>query len=308
MKIVKGEYFMLLNTVIWGGTFVIIKLAFQDISPMVFLSVRFFLASMLLVIPVIKMLPKIEKQRYIEGIILGILLYVGFGVQTIGLNFTTATKSGFITGSFVVCTPILQLIIDRKLPNKGNIIGIVLVFFGMIMLASKGSSMWSILNELESTFNFGDFLTFICAVFYSLYIIYLHKVSKKHDPKFLSFFQIAVCGVFCIISAIFMNSFNVEPARFNPSWYLAFTFAYTVILATIVTTYNQTRFQEKVSPAKTGIIFSFEPIFAAVFAVLILNEKISGLGIIGCICIFSGLVVSELWPYINKGKNASAAA
>lgn len=303
MNKMRAEYFMLMNTIIWGGTFVIIKLAFTDISPMVFLSIRFLLASLLFLGPVIRLFPKIEKQRYIEGIILGFLLYVGFGVQTIGLKFTTATKAGFITGTFVVFTPILQMLFEKKMPNKGNIMGIVLVFFGLVLLSSKGSSMIGILSEIGSTFNFGDFLIFICAIFYGLYIIYLHKVSKKHDPKFLSFFQIAVCGVFCIISAFLFNSTSIEPAHLNFSWYLVFTFAYTVILATIVTTYVQTRFQEKVSPTKTGIIFSFEPIFAAVFAFFILNEKISGYGLFGAACIFSGLLVSELWPVIAKEKN-----
>lgn len=304
MSKVKGEYFMLMNTIIWGGTFVIIKMAFQYISPMVFLSIRFAIASALLLIPVAHMLPKIEKQRYIEGIILGILLYVGFGVQTIGLKMTTATKSGFITGTFVVFTPILQMIFEKKAPNKGNIIGIVLVFTGLVMLSSKGSSILGILSEIGTTFNFGDFLTFVCAVFYGLYIIYLHKVSKYHDPKFLSFFQIAVCGLLCIVSAFLFNAVNIEQAHFNFSLYLLFTFAYTVILATIVTTYVQTRFQEKVNPTKTGIIFSFEPIFAALFAFAILNEQVSLYGFIGCILIFSGLIVTEVWPAITKGKNA----
>ena len=304
MSKIKGEYFMLMNTIIWGGTFVIIKMAFKDISPMVFLSIRFTLASLLFLIPVAHMLPKIEKQRYIEGIILGILLYVGFGVQTIGLKFTTATKSGFITGTFVVFTPILQMIFEKKMPNKGNVLGIILVFLGLVLLSSKGSSILSILTEIGSTFNIGDFLTFVCAVFYGLYIIYLHKVSKNHDPKFLSFFQIAVCGVFCVISAFLFDAVNIEIAHFNLTPYLVFTFAYTVLLATIVTTYVQTRFQEKVNPTKTGIIFSFEPIFAALFAFAIIGEKISFFGFIGCICIFGGLLVSELWSIIGREKNA----
>jgi len=300
---IKAEYLMLMNTVIWGGTFVIIKMSFVDISPMVFLSIRFALASVLFLFPVIKMFPHIKKERYIEGIILGFLLYIGFGVQTVGLKMTTATKSGFITGTSVVLIPILQMFIDRKLPNKGNIFGIMLVFIGLVLLASTGTSMLSIISEIGSTFNMGDFLTFLCALFYGVYIIYLHKVSPKHDPAFLSFFQIAVCGVFCIISAFAFNTVNIEKARFSFSWVLVLVCAYTVILSTIITTYVQTRFQPKVSPARTGIIFSFEPIFAALFAFFVLNEKISNFGFLGCVCIFSGLLVSELWQNITKGSD-----
>jgi Permeases of the drug/metabolite transporter (DMT) superfamily len=304
MNKIKAEYFMLLNTIIWGGTFVIIKMAFADISPMLFLSIRFVLASLLMLPAVFSLLPKIDKTRYREGMILGFLVFVGFAVQTVGLKFTTATKSGFITGTFVVFTPILQTFIEKKMPNKGNLIGIVLVFIGLLFLSSRGNSLFSILSEIGTTFNVGDFLTLLCAIFYGLYIVYLHKISAKHEHMFLVFFQLAMTAVLSIFFMFVLDAVNIEKIHIGFSWYLVFTFAYTVILATIVTTTIQTKFQQKVSPTKTSIIFSFEPIFAATFAYFVLSEKISNFGFLGCVCILCGLLVSELWATITKGKNA----
>ena len=95
------------------------------------------------------------------GIILGILLSIGFITQTIGLQYTTASKSGFLTGLLVIFTPIFQLFIERKMPGKGNLLGVVLVAIGLFFLTSPQGQ----------EFNLGDFLTLICAVVYALYII-----------------------------------------------------------------------------------------------------------------------------------------
>lgn len=303
MNKIKGEYFLFLNTLIWGATFVIIKAVFSDISPMLYLTIRFFFASLLLLPSAYRLLPKISKQGYKEGLILGALVFIGFAFQTVGLKYTTATKSGFITGTFCVFTPIIQIFMEKKLPNKGNIIGILLVFFGLVFLSSKESSLLSILSEIGTSFNIGDFLTLLCAIFYGVYIVYLHKIVTRHDPKFLVFSQIAITFILSAVFTLVFNAAKIETINFHFSWYLVFTIIYTALFATIITTYIQTRFQGKVSPTQTSIIFSFEPIFAAVFAYFLLNEKVSNFGFLGCVFIFSGLLISELWPSVGKVKN-----
>ena len=92
--------------------------------------------------------------------ILGLLYFGGFAAQTIGLNYTSATKSAFITGTFVIFTPIFQIIIEKKLPSKGNIIGIILVAGGLIFLSSKGTHFLDIIHELGTNFNVGRLFNF----------------------------------------------------------------------------------------------------------------------------------------------------
>jgi drug/metabolite transporter (DMT)-like permease len=294
IKKYKGESALLFTTVIWGGTFAIIKTALGSISPMMFISFRFSLATIIFVPFVLGRLKKLNSQSIREGIILGLLYFGGFAAQTIGLNYTTATKSAFITGTFVIFTPIFQILIEKKMPTRGNIIGIILVAGGLIFLSSKGTNFPSIFKELGSNFNLGDYLTLLCAVFYSIYIVYLDIVSKKIDYLPLVFMQIAVTALGGIAGVIIFQGTGIELIRLILNKDVIFAVFYTSLFATIITTTLQTKFQKYTTPAKAGIIFSFEPIFASIVAYFLLSEKISNFGLIGCISIFCGLMISEM--------------
>jgi drug/metabolite transporter (DMT)-like permease len=286
---------LILTTLIWGGTFVIIKESLSYVSPMVFISSRFLFATLLL-LPFAGIIFKGSSSvEFKGGLLLGLLYFVGFATQTIGLNFTTATKSGFITGTFVIFTPILQLIIEKRKPSKWNIIGIILVIFGMIFLSSHGEKVYDVFSELGSNFNIGDFLTLICAIFYSGYIVYLDIISKKAKFMPLVFIQIALTAVGGVLFLYIFSASGIESIRIEFNQYVIFALLYTVILATILTTGLQTRFQKYVTPTKAAIIFSFEPIFAALFAYLLINERLGSFGVIGGIFIFAGLLVSEVF-------------
>jgi drug/metabolite transporter (DMT)-like permease len=286
---------LILTTLIWGGTFVIIKESLSYVSPMVFISSRFLFATLLL-LPFAGIIFKGSSSvEFKGGLLLGLLYFVGFATQTIGLNFTTATKSGFITGTFVIFTPILQLIIEKRKPSKWNIIGIILVIFGMIFLSSHGEKVYDVFSELGSNFNIGDFLTLICAIFYSGYIVYLDIISKKAKFMPLVFIQIALTAVGGVLFLYIFSASGIESIRIEFNQYVIFALLYTAILATILTTGLQTRFQKYVTPTKAAIIFSFEPIFAALFAYLLINERLGSFGVIGGIFIFAGLLVSEVF-------------
>lgn len=292
--IAEGALFS--NTLIWGGTFVMIKSALTFISPMMFVSIRFLAASLLLLPFVYPLFKSISKKQLSEGFILGIFLYIGFAVQTIGLQYTTATKSAFITGTFVLFTPILQTIIEKRIPTLGNILGVFLVTIGIIFLSSKENSLFSILSELSEGFNYGDFLTLICAVFYAVYIVYLDKISANHNHRFLTFAQISVTGMLSILSVIVFSLLQIEPIKIVLNNEVVIAILYTTLFATILTTSMQTKFQQAVTPTRASIIFSMEPIFAALTAYFFINEKLSNFGIAGAAFIFIGILTSELWP------------
>jgi drug/metabolite transporter (DMT)-like permease len=294
LKLHKGESALLFTTVIWGGTFAIIKSALGSISPMMFLTFRFSLAAIIFLPFVIGRLKRLDAGSLKGGIILGLLYFGGFAAQTLGLNYTSATKSAFITGTFVIFTPIFQIIIEKKLPGKGNIIGVLLVAGGLLFLSSRGTHFLDVIRELGTNFNIGDYLTLICAVFYSLYIVYLDIVSKEIDTLSLVIMQISVTAVGATAGALLFNITGIEISRFILNKEVIFAVIYTSLLATILTTSLQTKFQKYTTPSKAGIIFSFEPIFASIVAFFLLNEKISNFGLIGCIFIFCGLLISEV--------------
>jgi drug/metabolite transporter (DMT)-like permease len=300
MKKFTAEGALLLVTILWGATFTIIKTALTDISPMLFIFFRFSFAAVLLLPFIFKSLKKINKEIIFGALIVGVFYFLGFASQTVGLNFTSVTKSGFITGTFVIFTPIFQFIIEKRKPSLGSITGIILVVIGLIFLSSKGNTFFNVFYEMGTNFNKGDFLTLLCALFYALYIVYLDIESKKIELKPLVFFQIAITGAGGFLFAIIFSFTGLENIKLFFSYNLVFAILYTSILATIVTTILQTRFQRETTPAKAGVIFSLEPIFSAIVAFFALNEKISNFRLLGCVFIFTGLLATEL---INNRDN-----
>lgn len=290
---------LLFVTIIWGATFVIVKSALKDISPLLFISIRFLVATVILLPFVFKISKSFNQQVVKEGILLGLIYFAGFAAQTMGLKYTTATKSAFITGTFVIFTPFFQIFFEKKPPRKEVVFGIFLCITGLIFLTSKGSSLLGVFSEISESFGIGDLLTLLCAVFFALYIVYLDIVSKKNDYKPLVFLQIATTGICGLVFSFLFSGLKVEVLEFTFSNNLLFAVFYTAVLATLLTTTLQTKYQKFVTPSVAGIILSFEPIFAALCAFFVLNEKISNFGLVGCVLIFAGLLVSEM---LNKTK------
>lgn len=290
----------MMNTLIWGATFVIIKSALMDVSPLLFISLRFFTATLILLPFAFKIFRNINRQIFRDGVFLGLLYFIGFTTQTVGLKYTTATKSAFITGTFIIFTPVFQVLIERRPPAKRVLLGILLALTGLIFLTSKGDSLLGVFSEISESFNIGDFLTLLCALFFALYLVYLDIITKRNDYKPLVFLQIAVTGILGLLFSFLFNGWEIETIEFSFSSSLLFAVLYTSIFATVLTTTIQTKYQKFVTPSVAGIIFSFEPIFAAVFAFFVLNEKISNFGLVGCVLIFAGLLVSEV---LNRKNN-----
>ncbi|MEJ5351067.1 MAG: DMT family transporter [Melioribacteraceae bacterium] len=293
-----GEGALLLMTIIWGGTFVIVKESLHDISSMLFVSIRFGVAALIISAYLFFKNYKINKQAFLSGIFLGLFLFFGFMFQTIGLKYTTATKSGFITGSLVVMVPFLQMLIEKKIPSKGALIGTLLVFIGILFLSSGGSSIKNFLSELGKTFNIGDTFTLICALFFALHVVYMDIISPKHDFWILFVSQLISVSVFAFLMSLIFHFSALELIKIKLTSNLWSGLLYTSLLATCVNFGLQTKFQKLVSPTKAGIIYSFEPIFAAIFAFFILNEKFTNFGLLGSVLIFSGLIVSEIFDFV----------
>lgn len=226
-----------------------------------------------------KRIQTIDKSILPKGIALGILLCLGFVAQTIGLQYTSASKSGFITGLLVVFTPLMQFIIERQFPKLGNLIGVGCVTLGLYLLTSpEGSS-----------FNFGDGLTLACAILFAIYIVYLDVISKETDIIQLTFLQLATTG-FTSISLAWL----FEDVQMVFSSTSIFSLLYLTIFATLLTTYTQTRFQKETTPTRAAVIFSIEPVFSAILAYIVLDEIIGSIGVVGGAIIVTGILISQL--------------
>lgn len=300
MKKYTGEIALLFNTLIWGGTFALIKNALNDISPLLFLGIRFGIAALIFLPFVYPHLKKTNKKTILAGTILGLFYFTGFVTQTVGLNLTTATKSGFITGTFVIFIPVLQLFIEKRKPKWSNLLSILLVLIGLIMLSSKGDNFFDFMKQLGSDFNSGDLLTLLCAILFAFQVVYVDVFTKKYDYLPMVFVQLLITGIGGFILSFFFSITSVEPIKLTFNGSLIFAILYTSIFASVLATVVQLKFQKLVTPTKAGIIFSIEPIFAAVFAYFLLSEKISNFGLVGCVVIFIGLIISEIFS--NKDE------
>jgi drug/metabolite transporter (DMT)-like permease len=275
----KAEIILLSITFVWGGTFAVVKFALNSASPLTFLAIRFGIASIIFPLVYRKNYFSMDKATLMGGLFLGFLLMIGFAFQTVGLKYTTSSKSAFITGLLVAFTPIAQAVIERKMPSRGNLIGVTLVAIGLYLLTSPGGQ----------GFNFGDILTLFCAISYAIYIVYLDIFSKKHDVSKLTFLQLAVTCVLSIIAAPFFETVEVH---FTTG--LIWALLYTAILATVFSTYLQTKYQRETTPVRAAIIYSMEPVLANVIAFVAFGEFVGIIGAVGGVLIIAGLLTSEL--------------
>ncbi len=300
----KGEVNLLIVTLLWSATFVIIKGALVDISSMLFIGLRFLIAGVILLPIIIRKKLDWKSANLIPPIILGVILFIGFSTQTVGLKYTSATKSAFLTGSAVAIIPILQLFIEKKKPKTGSVIGVAVVLAGILFL-SGGNSIITLLSDIATNFNFGDFLTLICALFFAMYVVYLDMLSNKYNSWMLLIIQIGVSAFLAFTMAIFFDFINYEILKINFTYELGLGVLYTAIFATLITTTLQTKYQKLVTPTKAGIVYSFEPIFAAVIAFIFLSERITSFGLIGATLIFVGLIISESYDGIVSNLRKS---
>jgi drug/metabolite transporter (DMT)-like permease len=282
MKIrTRAELFLLSITLIWGSTFALSKFLLDTVSPLFYIGVRFLVALIIFAALVPKRVLKITGDALVKGGILGILLFAGFVSQTVGLQYTGASKSAFITGMMVVFTPICQIIIERKAPKIGNVFGIVLVTIGLYLLTSPAGS----------EFNLGDGLNLLCAVTFALYIVYMDVFSKGQDPVHLTVAQFVVCAVLGLVGALLF-----EPIKFHPTPWAYGALIYLTIFATVIALFVQTRYQKDTTPTRSAVIFSIEPVLAAGFAYLLLGEVLGVSGMVGGGLIVGGVLISELSP------------
>ena len=284
----RAELALLATTLIWGNTFVAMKVILRDTSPLMNVSTRFLVAGLIFLLIFRKSIFPIPRSSIVKGFVLGLFLFLGFISQNVGLKYTTASKSAFITGMMVVFVPLLQIIVERRAPKFGNILGVLMVAAGL----------WFLTSPSGSEFNIGDALTVVCAVVFAVYIVYLDVISKEMSTQQLTFLQIASCAVYAWGALLLTETPSLV---MSTSSFVAL--AYLTLLATVVTTYVQTRFQKDTTPTRAAIIFSVEPVLASISAYFMLGEKLGALGVLGGGLIVAGVLLSELSdaiPVLNR--------
>ena len=276
----KAEIFLFFTTFIWGGNAVITKLSLANISPLRLITIRFLIASFILLPFFVRSIFTIDRVLFLNGCWLGFLMFIGFVAQTVGLVYTSASHSAFITSMMVIFTPIFQWILLRQKPKLQNMIGIVIVSIGL----------WFLTAPNQTGFNLGDGLTLLCAAIFGFYLIELDRISSQSQPPFLlAFLQIASCAAYASVVVLPFEFRSFVPTQVN-----FFELAYLVLFATLVTTYTQIRYQRDTTPIRAATLFTIEPVWAAILGYFMLGERLGLMGIFGGALIISGILISLL--------------
>ncbi len=289
----KKQYFaelMLASvTLFWGATFPIVKDAISEMPVMAFLWVRFAMAAILLAILAGRVgFATLDRRGWRVGILLGVLLFASFAFQTFGLERTSSSNAGFLTGLGVVWVPLLAGPLLRKPAAFGSKVGVVLALIGLFLLT------W----HTPWTINFGDLLVIVCSLFVALHILGLDYFTKGYDGRALTFVQVATMAVLgCIGSLIF------EPVSLPQVWSnsLIFAFVITSFFATAYAFWAMTTFQNRTTPTRAALIYTLEPVFAAIFSIWLAGDRLTIIGWSGGALIVAGMLFAELWPiFISK--------
>ncbi len=271
-------------TLIWGATFVLVKQALADVSTLLFLTLRFSIAAVALAVIFHKEFRAPEARASLgRGVIAGIFLFGGYVLQTAGLQFTSASKAGFITGMYVPLVPIIGGLVLQKLPQISELAGIAIACAGMVLLTVQRDIF---------AINRGDLLVLGCAAAYSCHILILGRFAPQSNLGVLTVAQIATGAL--IGAATF---WWVEPVRLTWTPSVGIALAVTSLLATALAFTIQTWAQRFSSPTRTVLIFSLEPVFAWLTSYLIAGEVLSHRGAAGAVLILAGVLVVELKPF-----------
>jgi drug/metabolite transporter (DMT)-like permease len=270
---------LLLVALMWGGGFVAVKDSLNHITPMYIMALRFLFATILMAVVFYKQLRNITKKDIISGSIVGILLFMGFLAQTIGMQYTTVGKNAFLTATNVVIVPFLAWIIYKKNPGWYSVGAALLCLLGIGFLTLQGSKF---------VINIGDSLTLICAVFFAGHIVSVGYFASDSDPIILSIVQLGFAAIASILCALI---FEPMPTVMNKNVFIGI--GYLAIFSTMFAFLIQNVAQKYTRSTHAAVILCLESVFGSILGVIILNDIFTKNMIMGCILIFVGIIISE---------------
>ncbi len=284
-KTILADLSLFFVAIFWGSNFVIMKEALEIIEPFTYLGLRFTLAALLLAPFFWKRLAGAGLSDYLAGGLIGLFLFGGFALQTVGLLYTTPAKSGFITGTAVVIVPFMYYFVTRRSPGWWAYLGGIMAAAGLYMLSA---------DEVTG-FNFGDGLTLLCAFLFAAHLIAIAVYVRRCDPIVLAVTQIAFTGL-----ASFLVAFIFEPTAvmLDQPVLIWGAIVYAVVFCTIGAFVTQTIAQRYTPPTHAVLILSLEAVFAGLFSYLFWNELFTARKLSGVVLIFAGILLAEMRPFL----------
>ena len=301
-KSLLSKLLLLLVTISWGSSFIFLKNTLSDLGDgrftLFILSTRFLLSVIVLFIiaVIFGKLKSFNKRTALKGMLLGVVLFLAYAVQTLGLNYTTASKNAFLTAGYVVLTPFLAFFLLKEVPKLHHYFGIVICFIGIMFVSVIGK------KEVGTNETLGDILTLCCCVFYALQIILIKKYASDEDAFVLLFFELLTTGVLCgIVSSVAEFPRNYE--YFHLSTPTILSLLYLAMFATCFAQFGQMYGEKHVSSTAASLILSLEAVFGVLFELIIAENTLNVWIAIGFVLILIGEIFGQV-DFLRKKKEA----
>jgi drug/metabolite transporter (DMT)-like permease len=271
-------------TAVWGSTFVIVKHAVERMPVMDFLAWRFGIAAVVMAIARPRSVLTLDARGRKYGVLLGLALGGGYIAQTIGLQHTPASISGFITGLFVVFTPLCAAVLLRKRLDRMTWIAVVLATVGLGLISLHGFSIGG-----------GEALTLLCALAFGLHIVGLGEWSSSYDAAGLAVVQLTTVALMSIVIAA---PSSLAPPPDAAVWGAVLL---TAIAATALAFFIQTWAQAHLPPTRAAVVMTMEPVFAGIFGVAFGGDTLGARTIAGAVLVLVAMYTVELGPRQSRG-------
>ncbi|MFL6388783.1 MAG: DMT family transporter [Terriglobales bacterium] len=277
---------------IWGSTFVLVKEALNDASPLALNSARMVVAAVLLALFYRKKIAVLTKPALMAGVLVGIFLYAGYAFQTSGLKLTTPSKSAFLTGTSSVLVPLFLVAIWHVRIHLWRVAGILLALVGLFLMTVPGGPGG--LADFANV-NLGDLLTVGCAICFTFHVIFVGRASQRFPFEQVAFLQVATAAVLMTISTPLL-----EHSYFRATPTVIAAILITGVLCTAVAFSIQSWAQQFTPATHTALIFTTEPVFAWLTSFIYLHERLGLRARAGALLILGGVLISELLGQVEK--------
>lgn len=275
--LIIAYFYLLLSSFTWALGTIIVKMYIADIPVFHLLVGRFVFGGLIVFLMAPKKVKTIEKKDLKLGTILGLLIFTTYALNVLGLKYTSASKSGFLTALSVLFIPIMQTIIYKKIPSKWTITTVILSVIGLRLISEINGG----------SFNLGDFITILCALSYTFYMLILEKFGKDMDDHKLSLIQLGFVAMVSLIFAAILEGLDLKLI-----WEGIIPIIVMGVFGTGMTMFLQTKAMKTATPEAAGVILLGEPLFTLILAYIILNEVILFKGLIGSLIILSSLIIA----------------
>lgn len=276
----SADIALLIVTIFWGTGFPATKFALETISPLYHVGLRFLIAAVLLSLFFYRKLLTINKSIIRPAALMALLLYATYVLQTVGLLYTTASKSSFYSGLAVIFVPMITFIFYKAKINANTVISVLLAFTGLFLLSYAGN---------DFSFTIGDFMTIMCSAVYAILLLLTSDYVKVHDATQLAIVQMYFVAVLGLLSAA---AFESWPSGMSQLSFHSLMFS--AVFCTAFAFWMQATAQKFTSAAHVALIFTMEPVFGALTSWLILKEHLGMKGVLGGLCILSAMLIAEI--------------